>query len=263
MPGSRPAARPVGAGVNGRKKVAATPPVAGDASSAPIARPSSPPTPVMPGSRPAARPVGAGVNGRKKVVEANADKKEVSAAAARKAAVVQDVVKKRGRPRKVLTDVANAADESAAEVDTSDTPTATTAAPAAPTAPAAPAAPEYVYTMTNNNRRGAKRAADAEKAAKEKEVAEAKAKQAAKGWIEATQHGTSTVILTHARKPKTFADGTVAQRQVKARANPHSATEAVLPARMEKGDNGKGSKGKRKADAEPQAAVSTRKRRKV
>ncbi|KAJ6578436.1 hypothetical protein B0H19DRAFT_1253675 [Mycena capillaripes] len=213
--------------------------------------------PVMPGSRPRAKPVAKGTQPpRKKVAAAKADKKEASAAAAKKAATAQDGVKKRGRPaRKVLDDITNEANASAADdMNVAD------AASAAPVATAAPAAPTYVYTTTNNNRHAAKRAADAEKAAKEKEVAEAKARQAAKGWIEATQQGTSTVILMRARKPKTFADGTVAQRQqVKARANPHSATEAALLARMEKGGNGKG-KGKRKAETEPQTAVPTRKR---
>ncbi|KAJ6566707.1 hypothetical protein B0H19DRAFT_1066991 [Mycena capillaripes] len=186
-------------------------------------------TPVAPGSTstanavkppPAVKKTGkaAVTTGKKKVAVVRAGTKELAA----KAALVTEVKRGRGRPKKtaVLHDGTNTQDAAPAEVAN----------------PAAGVAPALVSSITNNNRRYAKLAQQQEEVAKKKEAAEALAKQSAKGWITAPNPAGEhdLVILTRARKPTVLADGSAPTRQVKNTRKPNpmlSKTEVVLLAR--------------------------------
>lgn len=211
--------------------------------------------PILPGSRPMANAAvekvtlkkalkqTGGKAPSKKVAAATSSEKQGAAKAAQKvASVVEGAKRGRGRPRKEVA-ATDGGDGGMAAVPLPFADATNTEAPAGPT-----------FSITNNNRRGAQAAAVAEKAAKAKQEAEELARQAARGWIETMQNGHTTVVLMRARKPKTFADGTVSQRQVKKTIvkNPHAATEASLLARTAK---------RKAADAAPTAAPrATRKK---
>ncbi|KAJ7760152.1 hypothetical protein DFH07DRAFT_957809 [Mycena maculata] len=125
---------------------------------------------------------------------------------------------------------------------------------------APPAGP--IFSISNNNCGGAQRAAAEELARKKKEEAEELERQAARGWMVTRQQWHNCLILTGARvrTAKRFADGTVAQRELKGkRINPNAALEEALLARADK-SGAQGAK-KRKAPAETTAPKS--KRRKV
>ncbi|KAJ7351341.1 hypothetical protein DFH08DRAFT_806064 [Mycena albidolilacea] len=129
----------------------------------------------------------------KKKSTAKVPAKEATAADAKKA-----VAKKpRGRPRKnSLGDITNLVLEEPGPTSTSTTP------------------PPLTYSITNNNRARAREAAAASKAAQEKEAADARAKQAAKGWSERTVDGGTVLTLasTRARRapvPARLPDGSL------------------------------------------------------
>jgi hypothetical protein len=129
----------------------------------------------------------------KKKSTAKVPAKEAAAADAKKA-----VAKKpRGRPRKnSLGDITNLVLEEPGPTSTSTTP------------------PPLTYSITNNNRARAREAAAASKAAQEKEAADARAKQVAKGWSERTVDGGTVLTLasTHARRapvPARLPDGSL------------------------------------------------------
>ncbi|KAJ7790792.1 hypothetical protein B0H14DRAFT_2625676 [Mycena olivaceomarginata] len=129
----------------------------------------------------------------KKKSTATVPAKEAAAADAKKA-----VAKKpRGRPRKnSLGDITNLVLEEPGPTSTSTTP------------------PPLTYSITNNNRARAREAAAASKAAQEKEAADARAKQAAKGWSERTVDGGTVLTLasTRARRapvPARLPDGSL------------------------------------------------------
>ncbi|KAJ7776640.1 hypothetical protein DFH07DRAFT_951774 [Mycena maculata] len=226
---------------------------------APPVAPTATPALVVPRSRPATKPSAA-----KAKTKAGAAAKEVAAKAAKKVEVKRTAVrgtrvvvaesaesaegappgpKKRGRPKKV---VAEEGETMLADV--------TNAAAEGPT-----------FSITNNNRQGARRAEEEEKA---RVAAEAEAeKQAARGWVRTTQNGHDCVVLTsgRARKPTMFHDGTVVQREVKGRRNPHAAIEEDLVARARKG-KGKAAEpsGKKRKVAEDATTTAPKsKRRKV
>ncbi|KAJ6570821.1 hypothetical protein DFH09DRAFT_1312864 [Mycena vulgaris] len=136
----------------------------------------------------------------------------------------------RGRPRKAVEDAVAAAPPPALTDATN-------------TVDAPQPAPQLTYSITNNNRAGAKRAA-AETAAADAAAAQAALQaQCARGWMTTPNPNgnTDTVILTNAprppaceRRPKILCDGSVATRQVKGKRapkNPHAATEEALLAR--------------------------------
>ncbi|KAJ7750134.1 hypothetical protein DFH07DRAFT_961550 [Mycena maculata] len=193
---------------------------------APPVAPTAAPALVVPRSRPATKPPTAPPAAKAKT-KAGAAAKEVAAKAAKKVEVKRTAVrgtravaaestesaegalpgpKKRGRPKK---GVAEEGETVLADV--------TNAVPEGPT-----------FSITNNNRQGARRAAVEEK---ERVAAEAE-KQAAQGWVRTMQNGHNCVVLTsgRVRKLTTFHDGSVAQRKVKGRRNPHAALEDVLVA---------------------------------
>ncbi|KAJ6586365.1 hypothetical protein DFH09DRAFT_1308396 [Mycena vulgaris] len=136
----------------------------------------------------------------------------------------------RGRPKKVVEDGAAAAPPPAL--------TDTTNAADAPQP-----MPQLTYSITNNNRAGAKRAAAETVAADAVAAQTALQAQCARGWMTTPNlnGNTDTVILTntprppaHERRPKILYDGSVATRQVKGKQapkNPHAATEEALLAR--------------------------------
>ncbi|KAJ6486557.1 hypothetical protein C8R47DRAFT_1216657 [Mycena vitilis] len=214
----------------------------------------STPAVVLPGSRPATKPVKAPAKkapakaktasgkGRKapakKVAMAEAGEKESAAGAAKKAA--DSGKKPRGRPRKVADTPAPAAEVVAG--------TSGSAAPLADTTNAEP-----VYVTTHNNRARARQAALADAAKAAQDVADAAARQAAKGWIDTTKNGgPTTIVLTRARKPNKYADGTLIPQIP----NPHAKTEAALLARAAKGTS---TASKRKAPAQAGNAAKKRK----
>ncbi|KAJ7088314.1 hypothetical protein C8R44DRAFT_892844 [Mycena epipterygia] len=160
----------------------------------------------------------------------------------------------RGRPKKIVVESARGEGAAASAASTV-------------TAPIAPLAPALIYSMPGNNTMAFNRAVEkrraqeiSEKAARKKaEENAALLVQAAKGWHTAPNPNgeTETVILTRARKPTRFVDGTVLTRQVKnTRANPHAASEAALLARTEEG------KRKREATENTSEASGRLKRRK-
>ncbi|KAJ7839387.1 hypothetical protein B0H14DRAFT_3458793 [Mycena olivaceomarginata] len=196
VPGSRPLA-----------KAPAEPAVPG---SRPLAK--APAAPAVPGPRPLAKAPAKPPT--KTVVAAKADKKEEAAgAAAKKSGVVESVEKrKRGRPRKQpLNDTTN---EVVAVANPTSAPNATFTTPALE-----PANPPTL---------------EAEKAAKEKEAADAAAKQAAKGWFEKT---------TRIRKPTRLSDGSLPTREVKGtrakKPAPLDSVEEALLARAKTGSKRK------------------------
>ncbi|KAJ6512090.1 hypothetical protein C8R47DRAFT_1207441 [Mycena vitilis] len=175
----------------------------------------------------------------KKVAMAEAGEKESAAGAAKKAA--DSGKKPRGRPRKVAS--------TPAEV------VAGASGSAAPLADTTNAEPIYVTTVTHNNRARARQAALADAAKAAQDVADAAAKQAAKGWIDTTKNGgPTTIVLTRARKPNKYADGSFIPQIP----NPHAKTEAVLLARAAKG-TGTSTASKRKAPAQAGKAAKKRK----
>ncbi|KAJ7775940.1 hypothetical protein DFH07DRAFT_951846 [Mycena maculata] len=228
---------------------------------APPVAPTAAPALIVPRSRPATKPPAA-----KAKTKAGAAAKEVAAKAAKKVEVKRTAVrgtrvvvaesaesaegappgpKKRGRPKKV---VAEEGETMLADV--------TNAAAEGPT-----------FSITNNNRQGARRAAEEEKARVAAEAEVEAEKQAARGWVRTTQNGHDCVVLTsgRARKPTMFHDGTVAQREVKGRRNPHAAIEEELVARAKKG-KGKAAEpsGKKRKVAEDATTTAPKsKRRKV
>ncbi|KAJ6518027.1 hypothetical protein C8R47DRAFT_1062589 [Mycena vitilis] len=180
----------------------------------------STPAVVLPGSRPATKPVkapakkapakakAASGKGRKapakKLAMAEAGEKESAAGAAKKAA--DGGKKPRGRPRKVA-----------------DTPAEVVAGASGSAAPLA---------NTTNAEPGASSGAGRRSKGRPGDVADAAAKQAAKGWIDTTKNGgPTTIVLTRARKPNKYADGTLIPQIP----NPHAKTEAALLARAAKG----------------------------
>ncbi|KAF7358321.1 hypothetical protein MVEN_00881600 [Mycena venus] len=193
------------------KQVAAGAPATADL---PVARPAP-----MKGGRAKKAPA-------RKTSSAGASGKQAAAAEAKKVASVEEGVKKRGRParKQPLTDTTNevATTTGASTFETPDTASTITTPDAAsmsamPDAASTSASsrPTYVYSSTNNNRARAIQAAAAERAVKEKEAADAAAKQAAKGWFERTVDGATVVTLARVRKPARFFDGSVVQREVK------------------------------------------------
>ncbi|KAF7347983.1 hypothetical protein MSAN_01750400 [Mycena sanguinolenta] len=199
--------------------------------------------PVAPASRPLARPIeepeaitkihdvvkkatatsnkATAKIGRGKVVE-----KEVAAREA------QDVRKKRGRPSK--------ADKAAAQAALADV----TNDPDTPPAP--------IYTISNNNRAAAQRAAKEAMAEEQKAADDARVAQRAKGWEPGPVEG--TVILLRNRKPRVHADGSLPQRVVKGTRAPRlDQSERVLLARAQSE--------KRKATAAPSSSKEPAKKK--
>ncbi|KAJ7774527.1 hypothetical protein DFH07DRAFT_952237 [Mycena maculata] len=108
-----------------------------------------------------------------------------------------------------------------------------------------------IFSISNNNRVGARRAAVAEKAQEAAAAATQAEKEAKRGWVRTTQKGHDCVEFTNAGgsdgggrttgrtcKPTMFADGQVAQAQVKGRKNPNADLEAALLARVGNGGGG-------------------------
>ncbi|KAJ7762068.1 hypothetical protein DFH07DRAFT_957069 [Mycena maculata] len=186
-----------------------------------VAAPARAPAPAMPGSRPAAKPP---------VAKAPPKGRGVAVATGEGAAPAP---KKRGRPTKAAVATPLADTTNADVVTTNAEPVGLT------------------FSITNNTRRGAQRAAAAEEAKKKKAAAEEEERQLARGWVTTTQKGHECLILlnppraSRERRPTTFHDGTVAQRETKGRKNANADLEAALVARA--GDGGAGMK--RKASA--------------
>ncbi|KAJ7899112.1 hypothetical protein B0H14DRAFT_3124168 [Mycena olivaceomarginata] len=186
---------------------------------------------------------------------AKADKREAAASAA------ADAPKKRGRPRKQpLNDITNEVQDTtnastlmppATDPLSALTPPAANASSALVQPPAPSNAPIHVYSSTNNNRTRARAAAVADEAAKEKEKADAVAKQAAKGWFERTVDGVTVVTFTRVRKPVKLPDGSAVQREVKGTRKKACPVEEAMLARAAAAKTG--SKRKAAQSAAPRA----------
>ncbi|KAJ6449178.1 hypothetical protein C8R45DRAFT_947516 [Mycena sanguinolenta] len=126
-----------------------------------------------------------------------ASQKADAAAEAKKAASLQDGLKKRGRPQKEpLTDITNEV------VSMTDTLTDVAAPPTTmPDAGSASSSsePNLIYSIINNNHVAARQAAEREKAEAVKVAADAVATQAGKGWTETMVNGATVVIFTSTR----------------------------------------------------------------
>ncbi|KAF8173377.1 hypothetical protein K438DRAFT_1772183 [Mycena galopus ATCC 62051] len=153
--------------------------------SPPSCSPVTPPLPVvspLPESCPPVNPIlpaKALPKRQKKAIGAKAAGKEAPAAGAKKVASVVEVVKRKpGIPRKTPLD------------------NITDAIVGAEAAPPVSVRTPVVYTSTNNNWERAHAAAETEKAAKVKEVEDALARQATKGWVQSTVDGAMIVTLT-------------------------------------------------------------------
>ncbi|KAJ7301352.1 hypothetical protein DFH08DRAFT_827622 [Mycena albidolilacea] len=168
--------------------------------------------------------------------------KKATAVSAKKVAVAANSVVKRGRGRLPklngpLTDIAN-----------------TVAAPDTSTSVPPPVPPAHVLSSTNNNCRWALEDAEADQAAKEQEVAAAKAKQVAKGWIEKMVDGGTVVTLLSARVRKLakLADGSVVRRAPDAKLD---ASEVALLAHQKNARKAAPMTTKRKAAATQTSAA--------
>ncbi|KAJ6464565.1 hypothetical protein C8R45DRAFT_940051 [Mycena sanguinolenta] len=162
-------------------------------------------------------------------------KKEASAAKAAQAALMTEgEKKKRARPSKA---------------DKAATATAATAALEDVTNKPGPETP--IYTMTNNNRAGARQAAQEAKEAEEKEAAIARAAQRAKGWELGREEG--TVVFLRTRKPRLNPDGSLPDRVYKGVCAPPQLdpSEKALLAHVRSG-------GKRKAVDAPSSSQESK-----
>ncbi|KAJ7801655.1 hypothetical protein B0H14DRAFT_3489312 [Mycena olivaceomarginata] len=123
----------------------------------------------------------------------------------------------------------------------------------APTVP-----PAHVFSSTNNNRKRALEAAEVDRAAKEQEVAAAKAKQIAKGWVEKTVDGSTVVTLLPARVQKAakLPDGSAVPRAPDAKLD---ASDVALLARQKNAPKAAPKMTKRKA-AVTQTSAAPQKR---
>ncbi|KAJ7118296.1 hypothetical protein C8R44DRAFT_878904 [Mycena epipterygia] len=246
LPGSRPRAR-----------MPTKPPIVVPELGAEEETPDADNAPVVPQSRPRMRtaPV-------RKVPVRKAQGKVSSAAMTASTAVATakkvaetkgDVAKRRrGRPRKEVLEGGedDVEGEDAALTDTTNT------------AGGAPA-PTLIFSSRGSNTMAFEKVVQtrrAQMAAKKKAEEEAATlKQAAKGWLELPNPNgdTPTVVLTRARRPKLFVDGSAPARQVKnVRKNPHAASEAALLARTTE-------EKKRKGGADDENGVRSSKRRKT
>ncbi|KAJ6452826.1 hypothetical protein C8R45DRAFT_1112842 [Mycena sanguinolenta] len=248
-----------------------TPPPGIASSSSVLAPPIVPTHPqfVLPGSRPEVRPPppharpaakaprakqgNAKQAQRRKGSSAKASSKAGAAVEAKRVASLQDVAKKRGRPRKQpLTEITN-------EVVSAVVPPSPPVDPATSTTPPATAStsPVYIVSSTNNNRVAARQAAEREKAAAEKVAADAAAAQAAKGWTERTVDGATVVTFTSTRirRSAKHPDGSDVQPATKTtRAPATEKTDASVTKLLERGM-------KRKAEQSSDSKGKSKKRK--
>ncbi|KAJ7791748.1 hypothetical protein B0H14DRAFT_2624666, partial [Mycena olivaceomarginata] len=111
-----------------------------------------------------------------------------------------------------------------------------------------------------NNRKRALEAAEADRAAKEQEVAAAKAKQVAKGWVEKVVDGGTVVTLLPARvrKAAKLPDGSAVPRAPDAKLD---ASEVALLARQKNASKAGPKTPKRKGGCDPDVRRTTQKHR--